>query len=130
MSQDLATVAGLNYRLDFVLAADPAVLQDSAASMTVSFGGQPAAAITSAGFQPGLYQAFSYDVLAASSTSTLLFGAFTTGDAGNWFLDSVSVDVAAIPEPPTGGTIGAALLVLVLARSSAGRAKVGRHSRG
>ena len=117
LSQSIATGAGSTYSLSFELAPDPTVLQDAAATMTISFGGQTVATIKGSQLPSTAYSLYSYQVTAASNNSAVLFSAFTTGDAGDWFVDSVVVNAnaSAVPEPASGGLLAASLLLLIAA---------------
>lgn len=117
LSQSIATGAGNTYNLSFELAPGPTVLQDPAATMTVSFAGQTVGTIKGNTLPSTAYQLFTYQVAATSNSSLVKFAAYTTNDAGDWFLDSVIVtaNAAPIPEPPSAGLLAAALLGLVAA---------------
>lgn len=121
LSQSLPTVAGQAYDLSFHLAPDPTALLDSGASLTISFGGSLTKAVPAAAFPASTYLMFDTDVIAASTTSGLLFSSFTTSDAGVWYLDAISVTPIGgqkITEPGSGAIAVAAILGLWLIRNA------------
>ncbi|MEJ0076865.1 MAG: VCBS domain-containing protein [Alphaproteobacteria bacterium] len=89
LSQDVATVAGQHYELDFYVSGDS---ESSSNSMTVTWDGTTVLAL---GTQFGGLTHYSFDVVATDASSTL---AFTYADDGvGMFVDQVNVNPATGP---------------------------------
>jgi len=129
LSQALSLTPGQSYTVTFWLGIDDSTtLADTGASFTASLGrtSLTASPIASASFGTvSEYLEFTDTAVAASSVETLGFDGFTTGDAGDWYLDDVSVVPTAstsTPEPSALAMLCGALGLLSLIRLRARRA--------
>src|SRR5690242_12224065 len=100
IEQDLATIAGETYRLTYSLFnGSGGIPNTSDVAFEVSWDGISVASITDGGAFP--YTEFSFDLVAADSSTTLKFG--FRQDWSYWFIDDISVNPAltSVPEPGT-----------------------------
>ena len=100
ITQDLTTVAGTLYEIEFSLNSDGGTPNSFSGSFgAVTFIDETDMANT------GGFQTFSFQVLATGTSTALTF--LFRDDPGFFFLDAVSVDVAAVPAPAALVLVGA-----------------------
>jgi hypothetical protein len=130
LSQSITTTAGQAYTLSFSVQDASGLYADT---FTVDFGSFTAT-ITgdTAPSNPYTSETFTVPGSDITGASTLLSfqGSIATdsnGDpiGGNWYLDDVSIDPTGVPEPPTGALLGAAVLLMLIALRTIGRASPG-----
>jgi hypothetical protein len=109
LSQSLSTMAGQEYVVSFSLAGDGATPN----SLTVSLGGTSVTSLTDVAGPPTTYTIYTYDVMAPSSPSTLLFDFVDV--PGYLYLANISVTLAgaSVPEPSTAVSASLAALMLI-----------------
>lgn len=90
--QDLATVAGTWYRVEFWLSTNGGF---SASSLTLEWDGSPVSTLSSPGL--GKWERHEFDLLASSATTRLAFIGNIDGNSSGALLDTVSV--VEIPSP-------------------------------
>ncbi len=117
MQQNIATLAGQEYVLDFAYSARPGVNANSN-TIEVIFDGVLLDTISASGV--GLsdtdWSIFSYNITATDSLSTLEFRAAGASNSRGGYLDAVRL--SAVPLPPAVWLFGSGLLLLFRVRKS------------
>jgi hypothetical protein len=111
--QDLATVAGTTYRLTFFVSSNIGPFSDS---LSISWDGAVFDTIDTPA--QGVWQQFTYDLLAIDASTELRFIGNRDGLQGA-FLDTVSVidvQTPAVPSPAALPLLGVGLLLLAASR--------------
>lgn len=107
--QDLNTIVGQTYTLEFAFSARPGVAQNI---LNVNWGDDSVTTLTAngTGLSNTNWQTFTYTVVATSSITRLSFDNLNElSDSLGTYIDNVSVTATTIPEP---STVGASLAVL------------------
>lgn len=111
IAQTFATLAGRTYQVQFELALDDSAMPNSFSWMWNGVAQSTLSNVSGFG-----YTLFTGLVTATSTTATLKFD--FTDPQSFWLLDDVSVNVVAVPEPPTFALLALGILVAGLKRVS------------
>ena len=109
--QQTIPTAGTNFLLSFALNNGSSLFLDPDFSLVVTFDGNQVATFDSTSNFGSGYNPYTFSVSTLSS-NTLLSFVGTTSDNGDWYLDDVSLNPVAVPEPSSVLILGGALALL------------------
>jgi hypothetical protein len=111
ISQNLATTAGQAYTLTFWLAMSQGNPHGQDSQYLARWDGSDLVNVT--GSNPFGYTQFSYNVIASTNSTPLVFGFWNDLTDSYFYLDDVSVPGNPVPVPPSALLLGSGLLGLV-----------------